>query len=57
MKTLRLVCEDCGKRKVFEGKDADAILKAIDEARWRDMPGGRALCPKCDRKREQEYRR
>jgi len=54
MQTITLRCDDCGKARMFEGRNLDAILKAITAAKWRDRPDG-ALCPECDAEEDRQY--
>lgn len=57
---VTLTCTDCGTKKLFTAEDVTLLLKAIDLAGWHDLPGevepysGKARCPDCYQKRQQE---
>jgi len=56
---VTLTCGDCGAKEVFTAEDVKVLFKAMDLADWHDFPGkvephsGKAMCPKCYRKRQQ----
>jgi len=54
MRTLRMVCKDCGATKTISATDIDDTMKQIDASGWRDMPDQKSgqvyRCPACERK-------
>ena len=50
MKSLVLMCEVCGKCRMFSGQDADAIVKAIDDSLWDHTGRDTGICPNCLKK-------
>lgn len=54
MKELTLRCKKCEAVRVFYAQTTEKIIELIDETKWRDLPGGEALCPNCDKKYREE---
>lgn len=49
MKSITLICQECGKTKTFIGEIVADIIKAIDASGWHDGPQHTDFCPECDK--------